>query len=260
MVSPVDAIKREIPSLRRYARALCGDADVADAYICALVERLDKHQVLLSDRHSRVELFRLLCDLCSAQPISYTQTLAPIGGQIRTAHKCLSALPIDQRHAILLNTLEDFSLSEVSYILNRGENEVARLISSASQSILQSIYTDILIIEDEAIVAGDLAAILRELGHNVLPVAANKEEAVRCAQSHPPGLILADVKLADDSSGVDAVNDIRSTRSVPTIFITAYPERLPLYGRPEFTHLVTKPYRPENVKGAVNRALFLAPC
>lgn len=260
MASTTDAIKREIPYLRRYARAACGDIHVADAYVYLAVERLLDYPELLRERSLRVELYRLLYEICAAQPVDIGEQFLSSHGHLHMAHKSLAALPTDHRHAILLHALEELSLSEISYVLNRNERDVAELLSSAGKEILSTIYADILIIEDEAIIACDLSTILRELGHNVLPVAATREEAVRTAKNHTPGLILADIELANQSSGVDAVREICAERSVPTIFITAYPERLIVENKPEVTILLSKPYQPELVKKAVNRALFMAPC
>jgi len=71
-----------------------------------------------------------------------------------------------------------------------------------------------------------------------------------------PGLVLADVQLADGSSGIDAVSDILGEFDVPVIFITAFPERLLTGERPEPTYLISKPFQPENVKAAISQALF----
>ena len=71
-----------------------------------------------------------------------------------------------------------------------------------------------------------------------------------------PGLVLADIQLADGSSGLDAVNEILTEIEVPVIFITAFPERLLTGEKPEPAFLITKPFRPEAVKAAISQALF----
>ena len=71
-----------------------------------------------------------------------------------------------------------------------------------------------------------------------------------------PGIVLADIQLADGSSGIDAVNEILEKDALPVIFITAYPERLLTGERPEPTFLVTKPFREETVKALISQALF----
>src|SRR5207237_455855 len=85
---------------------------------------------------------------------------------------------------------------------------------------------------------------VRDLGHNVTGVAVTRDEAVAQAMARRPGLVLADIQLADDSSGIDAVRDILAEFSVPVIFITAFPERLLTGELPEPTFLITKPFEP----------------
>ena len=79
---------------------------------------------------------------------------------------------------------------------------------------------------------------------------------LREALADRPGLVLADIQLADDSSGIDAVKDILAEFSVPVIFITAFPERLLTGERPEPTFLITKPFQRSTVKAAISQALF----
>ena len=113
-----------------------------------------------------------------------------------------------------------------------------------------------LIIEDEPVIAADIAALVKELGHRVTGIAATREEATAAAAADKPGLVLADIQLADGSSGIDAVRDILSNMDTPVIFITAFPERLLTGERPEPTFLITKPFQPETVKAAIGQALF----
>jgi CheY-like chemotaxis protein len=109
------------------------------------------------------------------------------------------------------------------------------------------------------VIASDIEALVRELGHEVLDVAATRAEAVEAVGRGAPGLVLADIQLADGSSGIDAVKDILGQFDVPVIFITAFPERLLTGERPEPTFLITKPFQPETVKAAIGQALFFHP-
>jgi DNA-binding LytR/AlgR family response regulator len=68
--------------------------------------------------------------------------------------------------------------------------------------------------------------------------------------------VLADIQLADGSSGLDAVNEILTNIDTPVIFITAFPERLLTGDKPEPAFLITKPFRPETVKATISQALF----
>jgi CheY-like chemotaxis protein len=114
----------------------------------------------------------------------------------------------------------------------------------------------VLIIEDEPLIALDIEAIVREAGHDVIRIADTRQKATLAAQQDKPDLVLADIQLADGSSGLDAVGDIVTEMSTPVVFITAYPERLLSGQRPEPAFLISKPFLPETVKTAVSQALF----
>lgn len=119
--------------------------------------------------------------------------------------------------------------------------------------------TQVLIIEDQPVIAADIEAIVRELGHQVIGVATTRDEAIGEAGRTRPGLILADIQLADGSSGIDAVGDILEGAAIPVIFITAFPERLLTGERPEPTFLITKPFDATTVKATIGQALFFHP-
>jgi CheY-like chemotaxis protein len=97
---------------------------------------------------------------------------------------------------------------------------------------------------------------VESLGHHVLGVARTHSEAVALTKNKKPGLILADIQLADGSSGLDAVNDLLKTFEVPVIFITAYPERFLTGERPEPAFLIAKPFQPATVSAVASQALF----
>jgi CheY-like chemotaxis protein len=134
--------------------------------------------------------------------------------------------------------------------------QVSELLAAAGKEIANQVATDVMIIEDEPVIALDLEALVSELGHSVTGIARTHREAVALAQSKRPGLILADIQLADGSSGLEAVNEILTRFDVPIIFITAYPERLLTGERPEPAFLITKPFQPDIVRATVSQALF----
>ena len=133
------------------------------------------------------------------------------------------------------------------------------LIALAQSEIDAELATDVLIIEDEPVIAADIEALVKELGHHVTDIAATRTEAAEAVARKTPGLVLADIQLADGSSGIDAVKDILGRFDVPVIFITAFPERLLTGERPEPTFLITKPFQAETVKAAIGQALFFHP-
>jgi CheY-like chemotaxis protein len=133
---------------------------------------------------------------------------------------------------------------------------VSSLLDDANQDIAAQIATDVVIIEDEPLIAMDIEQMVEGLGHRVVGIARTHKEAVALYHKTQPRMILADIQLADGSSGIDAVNDILHTHPIPVIFITAFPERLLTGERPEPTFLVTKPFNPDMVKALISQALF----
>jgi CheY-like chemotaxis protein len=129
-------------------------------------------------------------------------------------------------------------------------------LRQANSEIGKQIATDVLIIEDEPLIAADLQRILEDLGHRVASIARTHADAKDAAASRKPGLVLADIELADGSSGLDAVNDILASFTVPVVFVTAYPEKLMTGERPEPTFLIAKPFREDAVKAIVSQVLF----
>jgi CheY-like chemotaxis protein len=160
------------------------------------------------------------------------------------------------RQAFLLVSLEGFSEAEAADILDTDVASVRGLVQEAGQELAAEIATDVLIIEDEALIAMDLEHLVEDLGHRVIGVARTHSKAISIAKAHRPGLILADIHLADNSSGLDAVNELLRTFEVPVIFITAYPERFLTGERPEPAFLIAKPFQPSAVSAVISQALF----
>lgn len=251
------AIAEHLPYLRRYARALCGTQKSGDAYVRACLEAIVADTSVLDARLSpRVGLYRLFHKLWNSAHIE-----VPAASGKRDAdgvERRLSELTPARRQALLLTAMEGFNISEAAHILSVDEEEVKEMVGQAVREISNQPSTKVLIIEDEPIISLDLQSIVREMGHTVAAIATTRDEAVRAARKTEPGLVLADIKLADGSSGIDAVRQILSEVEVPIVFITAYPERLLTGERPEPTFLVTKPFVPETVRVAVSQALLFA--
>ena len=247
-----------LPQLRRFSRALTGSQQSGDAYVAAVLEALIAEPTALKpESNIRVELYRIFCKWWES--ISLNLQSAPAGSEpswIAAAQKRLSGMPPLAREAFLLMTVEGFSVDEISTVLGRTVPDVQTLIEEASSAIVEQVATNVMIIEDEPIIAMDLREILESLGHAVTGVARTRRQAVELAAQKKPGLILADIQLADGSSGIDAANHILADFEVPIIFITAFPERLLTGERPEPAFLITKPFTPDMVKAVVSQALF----
>jgi len=251
------AIGPHLPLLRRYARALTGSQESGDRYVAASLEAiLQAPNEFPRDVEPRVGLYQVFQKIWSAAQAPHEVPRDSIDDREAITQRRLAALTPRSRQALLLTAMEGFSREEAALILDAEEEEILGLLASAIEEIDRQTATEVLIIEDEPIIAMDLEGIVQGLGHRVAAIADTHSSAVEAARSHNPGLVLADIQLADGSSGIDAVADILSDFEVPVIFITAYPDRLLTGERPEPTFLITKPFQESTVKAAISQALF----
>jgi CheY-like chemotaxis protein/DNA-directed RNA polymerase specialized sigma24 family protein len=246
-----------LPYLRRYARALTGTQQSGDRLAALTLETLlTDRSVFDAGSDNKVALFKLFHGIWQGLGMPIEDTA---GAQDAQAMLHLSRLTPNTREALLLNTIEGFDVAQIGKIMAINHDEVNHLLRVALEEMERSITGDILVIEDEAIIALHINQIVTELGHTVIAVARKESEAVAMAAEKKPDLILSDIQLADGSSGVDAVNKIlEGAGNIPVIFITAFPERLLTGDRPEPAFLLTKPYTEEQVRSAVSQAMFFA--
>jgi CheY-like chemotaxis protein len=250
-------IAPHLPYLRRFARALTGTQNSGDAYVVAMLEALVLDPTSFPrDLNPRIGLYRTFLTLWSSVGLNTADPGAPVTLSPTSVERNLEALTPRPRQAFLLRTVEGFTIDEVAAIMEVSAADAVSLVQTAGQEIAEQVATDVLIIEDEPIIALDIETMVEELGHTVTGVARTQREAIALVAKKRPGLVLADIQLADGSSGLDAVNEILATIDVPVIFITAYPERLLTGDRPEPAFLITKPFQPEAVKAAISQALF----
>jgi CheY-like chemotaxis protein len=252
-ITPI--VAAQLPFLRRYARALTGSQHSGDTYVTAALETLVQDPSLFPrDIEPRIALYQVFSRIWSSIRVNLEDESS--GGHLATANRTLEALAPLSRQVFLLVSVEGFSVEDTARILGISETEVTLAIDEAGRELADLVATDVLIIEDEPIIAMDLEALVESLGHRVCGVARTQTEAVALANKTKPGLVLADIQLADGSSGLDAVNDILTLFDVPVIFITAYPERLLTGERPEPVFLISKPFQTQTVKAIVSQALF----
>jgi CheY-like chemotaxis protein/DNA-directed RNA polymerase specialized sigma24 family protein len=247
-----EEIVHNLKYLRRYARALMGSQESGDLYVRICLEALLAEPDLLSaGNHVKRGLFQLF-HAVSSRHIEGTEGTDLVDLSVEAR---LGALPASERQILLLTSLEGFSTADAAQILDVPLAEAEALLVDAWSTVNQQIATSILVIEDEPVIALDIASLVTELGHQVVGVAASQAEAVAIFKKTQPGLILADIDLGAGGSGITAVTDILRMSSVPVIFVTAYPERLLTGERPEPTYLVTKPFEPDTLKVTISQAL-----
>ncbi len=249
-----------LPFLRRYARALTGSQHHGDAFVRATLEAIvAAPDEFPRDADPRLGLYRTFQAIWTSADVGGKE-IGPAGAAVEKreaiASSRLAMIGQRSRQALLLTEVEGFTRDDAAYLLDAGAKEIDRLIEEAHDEIEDQLKTQVLIIEDEPIIAMDLEGIVRDLGHEVTGIAVTRDEAVAQVQEVEPGLVLADIQLADDSSGIDAVQDILAILDVPVIFITAFPERLLTGERREPAFLITKPFQHSTVKAAIAQALF----
>ena len=251
-------VAANLPYLRRYARALTGSQQTGDAFVRATLEAaLADDDLKASLEGGRVPLYRAFNKVWSSAYLEVSNNGvdgADLPGDVE-ADRLQNVTPLN-RQALLLTTLEDFTIEQSAEIMEIAPSEVEKMVQDAIAEIDRESATSVLIIEDEPLISMQLEDLVRGLGHDICGTAATRTQAQEVVAEKTPGLVLADIQLADGSSGLDAVDDILSIGSVPVIFITAYPERLLTGDRPEPTYLVTKPFQESTVRAAISQALF----
>jgi CheY-like chemotaxis protein len=250
------AVGASLPHLRRYARALTGSQDAGDRLAAEALEALIADPEAAGGVDAKIALFRAFHQVWTR---AGTPLDEPASRMEARAQGHMARLTPNTREALLLHAIEGLLPQEIGQIMGVTPETATDLVDTAIREMEESVAGRVMVIEDEAIIAMDISAIVREMGHRVTGVARTRTEAVRLASETKPDLVLADIQLADNSSGIEAVNDIlREFEDLPVIFITAFPERLLTGARPEPAFLITKPYSEEQVRSAVSQAMFFA--
>jgi len=222
---PVADIAAELPYLRRYARALTGNQDSGDRYAVATLEAILADSSILDGKAgARVGLFRAFHSVWNSSGSLLSGPGADPSAAERKAQARLSALTPQSREALLLRTIEEFRIAEIAQIMDVTEDEAEELVATALREMEADVVGKVMVIEDEPLIAMDIRNIVEDMGHFVTGVARTQTEALALGDKDMPDLILADIQLADNSSGIDAVNDLlERLGQMPVVFITAFP-------------------------------------
>lgn len=257
MPSTSEAIKAYLPYLRRYARALTGSQEHGDAAVRMCLETVLEQGSLQSNGDIRASLYRYFHEVWDRLGAERPASVDEVSEGRRQLRRCLAELPPLERRALLLSSMEGFSTLQVALILGVAEAEVEDFLNRAREQLWRQTAAEILVIEDDPIIALSNVGIVEELGHKVVGVAARRDEAISLAARTAPTLVLADIKLDRGDDGIDAVRQILRHIRVPVIFVTGHPERLLTGHDVEPAFVITKPFDPETLKTAINHALSL---
>ncbi|MFD2265525.1 PhyR family response regulator anti-anti-sigma factor [Lacibacterium aquatile] len=233
--------------LRRYARALTGDQAQGDRAVVAAVKDLLATPDVADDGQSlKLTLYRLVSQALTAEgELVNAPSLAP----------GYDGLSWTQRQLIVLTDLEGMTVADASLVLGLSGDVATSLLTQTREQLRKATATDILIIEDEFVIAMDISNLVTTAGHRVVGIASDHMSAVKLAKEKKPGLILADINLGTGGSGNEAVAEILESHDVPVIFVTAYPERLLTGSQIEPNYVLTKPFDPMTLGVATFQAL-----
>lgn len=118
--------------------------------------------------------------------------------------------------------------------------------------------TNIIVVEDESIVAKDIQLSLKKLGYNVLAICSNGFDAINAVEEHRPHIVLMDIMLKGDMSGIDAAAQIKEKYNIPIIFLTAYADESTL-NKAKVTEpygYIIKPFKEIDLHTSIEMALY----
>jgi CheY-like chemotaxis protein len=256
MTESAALVTAQVPYLRRFARVLTGSQTIGDSYALVALEAAMADLTFDNPLDARGSLYRALLAVWTRIASQHPEPGRAADPKRSAVDFNLTAVAPLPRAAFLLRSMEEFSVDQVAAILQRPVPEVEELIDQAGEELAAQISTNVLIVEDEPFISLDLQTLVEQLGHSVPHIARTHQEAVSLAHRCNPGLVLADVHLAGNGSGIDAVNDIITSHDVPVVFITAFPDEFQRLKRPAPSFLLAKPYRAATVKAVISQALF----
>jgi CheY-like chemotaxis protein len=238
---------RALPYARRYARALTGSQQAGDTLVADCL------------RETLANLLPLPDGITDARQVLYWGVTHRfdhgVGRADLEAGRMHDGLSTKQRQLLLLTSLEDVAPDDAAPILGMDVETAHERLLDAREKLRASAATEVLIIEDELIIAMDLEELVQSCGHRVVGVAASEAEAIAIAKRTRPGLILADINLGLGGDGTTAVSTILQSHYAPVIFVTAYPERLLTGDAIEPAFVITKPFEPLTLAIATYQAV-----
>src|SRR5918911_1337340 len=177
-----------LPFLRRYARALTGTQAHGDNFVRATLEAIvAAPESFPRDVDPRLGLYRTFHAIWSSANIEEEPGHADPANAEGIAQARLSRITPLSRQALLLTAMEGFTPEDAGYLIGASPDEVERLVAEALAEIERQTRAEVLIIEDEPIIAMDIETIVRDLGHSVTGVAVTRDEAVSQAIARRPG-------------------------------------------------------------------------
>ena len=244
MILSVDA------ALRQFARTIFADRLIGDEFVSAVAAEVSRKGGTLSDQP--IEAFRTLIQ--KWRDISTASAPRPFSN--RALIVASGPPPDDAQLILVLMDILGFSAGETERILDPLSAPAEILLEQARQTISRLDGGSALIIEDEPLLAADLADLVERLGISVIGIARTAQKAIALAKNHRPSVILADYNLVGEKTGLEAVEEIQEEMNCPAIFITGFPEKVLTGESVEPDFVIAKPYTPQAVRAAIAQSLL----
>ena len=247
-------VERYISPLRRYARMLTGSQEEGDEYVRLTLELVRAEPHRLQGTDLRMQLYRTFHMVRTAIEWAASPDRVATTYEDRLESNLATLEPLG-RQVLILAVVERFSYEQIGFILDLSVDHVRERLSEARARLAHNVSLPVLIIEDEHLIAMGLEQTLTEMGLKVTGIVAREEDARTTVEDEHPRLIISDIRLKDDGSGLRAAQFILEKYEVPIVFVTGFPERLLTGHTLEPAFVVAKPFTTEELKITVAQAL-----
>lgn len=247
-------LTKEINLLRQYLRALTNDQLLGDEITRAALAELDLEPFeALPDAARLPLLFRSVYDIWNS---AHDRGQSAAVFSSRAILQSVSPEEDMSRQILLMVDVLGFPLAVAAEISDQSAEVTEAFLDAARERVNKPVEGTALIIEDEPLIAEEIADLVTQQGVKVVGKARTKKEAVSLAAQLKPRILLADYDLgAGEETGLDAVKEITGEQDSVAIFITAYPDDVLTGEDFEPAFVITKPYRDRAVKAALWQAL-----
>src|SRR5262245_55409562 len=155
-MSIAESIAPHLPYLRRYARSLTGSQQSGDNYVAAVLEALIADSSSFDKSLSpRAALYRAFTKVWNSIAVNQVSE-EPVTAEKSLPERRLESITPLPRQAFLLVSVEGFTTAEAAQILDCTPAHVTELLQMAGSEIAEQLSADVLIIEDEPLIAMDL--------------------------------------------------------------------------------------------------------
>ncbi|MFO1057374.1 MAG: response regulator [Dongiaceae bacterium] len=250
-MSLYDALFQELPYLRWQAFAFTGSRQAGDEVVARCLTEISATPERLDPAQPRRDFYRVFCRV-ARQEAGWREELPAEDDDEGRLWRGLGDLPPVERHAFLLDAIQQFVPEDIAYILEIEVEAIRALLRRARAGLEHAQRPGVLIVEDDWLVALDMESAVVEMGFRVCGTARSEQEAVSIARLTRPDLILADVNLSTGGDGIKACEQICRSRPTSVIYVTGYPDKIKREGG---QLVVPKPFQVRSLSRAVREAL-----